>query len=370
MYLQYTNNVIDNHYHLGGGTKMNFHTIKKLSFLFFSILTIFLLASCQLGQKDTKEVVNIYTDRHYDTDQELYDIFTKKTDIKVNVVKASADELINKLELEGEDTEADIFIVADAGRLFRAKDKGLLQAIENDVLENNIPNNLQDEDNNWFGLTVRARVLVYAKDRVDEEDLSTYEDLTNEKWQGKILVRSSENIYNQSLLASFIAISGEEAAKDWAQGLVNNMARTPEGSDRDQAKAVVAGIGDVAIMNTYYVGKLINSPDPEEVSVGEKVSVFFPNQDTTGTHINVSGAGVTKHSKNKDNAIKLLEYLSGEDAQSQYAEANYEYPANPNVEAADLLKLWGEFKTQDINLVKLGEFNQKAVEIFNQVNWK
>jgi len=349
---------------------MKFNSIQKVFLTIFIFINVLLLAGCQLGQKGSEEVVNIYTDRHYDTDQALYDEFTKDTGIKVNVVKASADELINRLELEGEDTEADLLVVADAGRLYRAKEKGLLQAISSDTLENNIPANLQDVDNFWFGLTVRARVLVYAKDRVSPSDLSTYEDLTNEKWNGKILVRSSENIYNQSLLASFIAISGEAQAKTWAEGIVYNMARTPKGNDRDQAKEVVAGTGDIAIMNTYYVGKLLESSDPEEVSVGEKVGVFFPNQDTTGTHINVSGAGVTKAAKNKTNAIKLMEYLSDTKAQVQYADANYEYPVNPTVEPSELLKSWGDFKAQDINLSQLGEHNQKAVEILNEVNWK
>ncbi|QVK17691.1 Fe(3+) ABC transporter substrate-binding protein [Mycoplasmatota bacterium] len=349
---------------------MNKITFKKLSFVLYIFLPVLLMTGCQLEQKTTEEVVNIYTDRHYDTDQALYDEFTKDTGIKVNVQKASADELINRLQLEDKDTEADLLVVADAGRLYRAKDKGLLQAISSETLEINIPDNLQDSENYWYGLTVRARVMVYAKDRINPEDLSTYEDLSSDKWKGKILVRSSSNIYNQSLLASLIAINGEEEAKNWAQGIVNNMARTPEGNDRDQAKAVVAGIGDIAIMNTYYIGKLLNSADPEEVKVGEQVGVYFPNQGTTGTHINVSGAGVTEHAKNKDNAIKLLEYLSGKKAQAQYAQANYEYPANPSVEASELLKSWGDFKAQDINLSQLGENNQRAVEIFNEVDWK
>lgn len=343
----------------------------KIIITFFALITIFLLASCQFEQTDeTIEEVNIYTDRHYDTDQALYDTFTKETGIKVNVVKASADELINRLELEGEDTEADLLVVADAGRLYRAKEKGLLQPTSSETLEQNIPENLQDEDNQWFGLTVRARVIVYANDRVSEDELSTYEDLTDPKWNGKILVRSSSNIYNQSLLASLIAINGEEQAREWAQGVVANMARTPEGNDRDQAKAVAAGIGDLAIMNTYYVGKLLNSSNSEEVLVGEKVSVFFPNQETTGTHINVSGAGVTKNANNTGNALQLLEYLSGTKAQKQYAEANYEYPTNPNVEASELLQSWGDFNRQEINLAKLGEYNEEAVVIFNEVDWK
>lgn len=320
--------------------------------------------------KNKKQVVNLYTDRHYDTDEQLFELFTQETGIKVNVVKGKSDELIERLAREGEDTEADLLITADAGRLYRAKEKGLLQAVQSDVLSSNIPENLRDKDNKWFGLTVRGRVIVYSKDRVNPSELSTYEDLTNPKWKERILIRSSSNIYNQSLLASFIALNGEDEAKKWAKGIVENMAREPKGNDRDQAKAVVAGEGDTAIMNTYYIGKMLNSSDSEEVKVAKSVAVFFPNQETTGTHINVSGIGFTKYSKNKENAIKLMDFLSSKKAQKQFAEANYEYPANPTVEPSDLLKSWGEFKTQNINLSKLGEYNKRAVEIFNEVDWK
>ena len=351
---------------------------KKLLLTFLTVaFSIVLLVGCTTKQESTEgnesneeKVVNVYTSRHYDADKELYEIFTEETGIKVNVVEGKDDELIERLDREGEDTEADVLIVADAGRLHRAKSQDLLQSIESEVLNNNIPENLRDKDNEWYGLTKRGRVIVYSKDRVNPSELSTYEDLTNPKWNGKILVRSSSNTYNQSLLASFIEINGEDKAKEWAKGLVDNMAREPKGNDRDQAKAVVAGEGDIAIMNTYYLGKLLNSSDPEEVKVGEQVSVFFPNQDTTGTHINVSGGGVTKEAKNKENAVKFIEFLSNEKAQSVFANANYEYPVNPNVEPSDLLKSWGEFKTQDISLNKLGENNKRAVEIFNEIGWK
>jgi len=315
-------------------------------------------------------VVNLYTDRHYDTDAELYAKFTEETGIEVNVIKGKGDELIERMTREDADTEADLLVTADAGRLFRAKDAGLLQTVESDLVNENVPANLRDKDSNWIGLTMRGRVIVYAKDRVTPDMLSTYEDLTSPKWEGKILVRSSSNIYNQSLLASFIEVKGEEATKEWAAGLVNNMARDPQGNDRAQATAVVAGEGDLAIMNTYYIGKMINSENPEEVNVANNVGIFFPNQDTTGTHINVSGAGLAKHSKNKENAVKLIEFLTSEHAQGLYSSANYEYPVNPNVEPSDLLKSWGEFKTQDINLTVLGENNLRAVEIFNEVNWQ
>lgn len=316
------------------------------------------------------KVVNLYTDRHYESDEKLYEEFTKDTGIKVNVVKGNSDELLERLEREGKDTEADLFITADAGRLARAKEKGLLQSVKNETLNNNIPENLRDKDNNWFGLTMRARVLVFDKSKIKPEQLSTYEDLTDSKWKGKILVRSSSAIYNQSLIASFIELNGEEAARNWAKGIVANMAREPKGNDRDQAKAVVAGEGDIAIMNTYYIGLMSTSTDPEEVKVAQKVGVFFPNQSTNGTHVNVSGVGLTKNAKNNENAIRFMEFLASEKAQKQFAESNFEYPANPKVEAAQLLKSWGTFKPQNINLTKLGEYNKKAQEIMNEVGWK
>lgn len=320
--------------------------------------------------KKEPQVINLYTDRHYDTDQKLYDLFEKETGIKINVVEGKSDELIERLAREGQDTQADLLITADAGRLHRAKEQGLLQPVSSSILEKNIPANYRDTDNQWFGLTMRARVIVYAKDRVKPSELSTYADLTNSRWKGKLLVRSSSNIYNQSLLASFIELEGEEKARQWAAGIVKNMARTPEGSDRDQAKAIAAGVGDIAIMNTYYIGKMLTSSDPEEVKAAQKVGVFFPDQNSNGTHVNVSGIGLTKYTKNTEAAIKFMEFLSAEAAQKEFAEANFEYPVNPAVQPSELLKSWGEFKPQNIKLSRLGELNKRAVEIFNEVAWK
>lgn len=324
----------------------------------------------QEGKADKTQVVNLYTDRHYDTDEELYKAFTNDTGIKVNVVKGKSDELIERLKREGKDTQADLLITADAGRLYQAKQEGLFQKVTSETLENNIPANLRDPENEWYGLTKRARVIVYAKDRVQPGELSGYEDLTGSKWKGKILVRSSSNIYNQSLLASFIEIRGQERARNWASGLLANMAREPEGNDTDQAIAVAAGTGDLAIMNTYYLGRLLSSSNPEEKKIGESLGILFPDQDGTGTHINISGIGLTKYSKNKENAISFMEFLAGEKAQQQFAENNHEYPVNPRVEPSELLKSWGDFRTQDISLAKLGELNNEATKIFDEVGWK
>jgi len=315
------------------------------------------------------EEVNLYTNRHYDTDEEILNRFTEETGIEVNVLKGDSDQLIERIAREGKNSPADVLITADAGRLHRAKERDILQSVSTETLNQNVPANLRDADNYWYGLTMRGRVIVYSKDRVDPEDLAGYGDLTSDKWQDKILVRSSENIYNQSLLASLVSIYGEEWAEEWAAGVVDNMARKPQGNDRAQATAVAAGEGDLAIMNTYYLGKMINSDNPAEVEVAENVGIHFPDGEN-GTHINVSGAGVVKNAPNKDNAVKLLEYLSSASAQKFFASANYEYPVNPEVEASELLQSWGDFETQNINLTELGIHNQTAVRIFNRVGWQ
>jgi iron(III) transport system substrate-binding protein len=322
-----------------------------------------------IGFAATQEV-NIYSHRHYDTDKKLYKMFEKDTGIKVNIVKAKANELIKRLESEGKNTPADILITSDAARLHLAQEQGLLQTINSRVLNETVPANLRQKNGYWFALTKRARVIVYNKDKVDPSTLSTYKALTNKELKGKVLIRQSNNIYNQSLLASMIAHDGKAEAKAWAKGMVNNFARSPKGSDRDQMKAVAANVGDVAVVNTYYVGKLLNSEKSSEVAVGKKMGVFFPNQNGKGTHINISGAGVTKYSKNKENAVKLLEFLVSPKAQSMFAEANYEYPVNKNVKPSALLQSWGTFKEDDLDLEALGTNNAQAVKIFNEVNWK
>lgn len=344
--------------------------MKKIALVLSVLLSIMALVSCSSDSSSEENIVNIYTDRHYDTDQALYDAFTKETGIKVNVVKANSDELIVRLKTEGEDTEADLLISSDVGRLHRAQTEDLLKVYASEIINNNVPENLREVDQYWTALTTRARVIAYAKDRIDPSTLSTYEALTEEVWRGKVLVRSSTNIYNQSLMASLIALNGEEATLDFASGLVKNMARVPEGNDRDQMKAVSAGAGDVAIVNTYYLGKLLNSSDQYEIEVGENIGIFFPNQETTGTHINISGAGLTKHGKNSENAIKLLEFLTSEKAQSDYANANYEYPVNPRVQPSELLQSWGTFKAQDIDLSLLGKLNIDAVKLMNEAGWQ
>jgi iron(III) transport system substrate-binding protein len=328
-----------------------------------------ILFSCGSGTEKQEEV-NVYTHRHYEADQKLFDMFTEKTGIKVNVVSASADELIQKLELEGVNSPADVLITVDAGRLHRAEEKDLLQSVNSEKLNTNIPSKFRDPEGFWFGLTYRARIIAYSKERVNPEELSSYEALTEPQWKGRVLTRSSEKIYNQSLLASIIAHHGKEGAEQWAAGLLENMARSPKGSDRDQVKAVASGEGDVAIVNTYYIGIMLNDANEEERKAADKISIFFPNQSDRGTHINISGAAVTKYAPNKDNAIKLIEFLSNEEAQGLLSNINFEYPVNPKVEFSEMLKSWGSFKADDLNLSVLGDNNNDAVMIFDKVGWK
>ena len=345
--------------------------MKYLSIILVLMLLGFsLFASGQSEQKGGESIVNLYSHRHYDVDQELYDRFYSQTGIKVNVVKAGADELIERLKNEGKNSPADVLLTVDAGRLFKARDLGLLQPVKSEVLDNSVPVHLRDPEGFWFGLTKRARVIAYHTDRVSPEDLSTYEDLTAPEWKGRIVVRSSSNIYNQSLMASLIAANGEEAAGRWAEELVANMARKPQGNDRDQVKAVAAGEADIAIINTYYLGKLLTSDNPEEVEAGKQVALFFPNQNGRGTHINVSGAGVTAYAPNRENAVRFLEFLTSVEAQEVYAQDNFEYPVRTDVASSEIVSSWGTFKEDTTNMSLLGKLNVQAVIEFDKAGWE
>jgi iron(III) transport system substrate-binding protein len=315
-------------------------------------------------------VVNVYSHRHYDIDRQLFVRFTEETGIRVNVVTGSADELLTRLRTEAASSPADVLVTVDAGRLHRAREHGLLQPVQSAVLARHVPAQYRDAEGYWYGLTKRARVLVYAKDRVQPEQIATMESLAQPEWRGRVLVRSSENVYNQSQLASLIAHEGEAAAERWAAGIVRNLARSPSGGDTDQVKAVAAGVGDVAISNTYYVAKLATSGDAEDQRVYQQLGVVFPNQGDRGTHINVSGAGVTAHAPNRANAIRLLEFLVGDEAQRLYAEGNQEYPVRPGVPMSAVLQSWGEFRADTLSLTRLGELNARAVMIFDRSRWR
>lgn len=336
-------------------------------------LSMALLASALFASgapEQGAEVVNVYSHRHYDTDRALFEAFTEDTGIEVRVVEAGADELIQRLQAEGEQTEADILITVDAARLNRAKSMGLLQGVTSEDLEERIPSHLRDGEGAWFALTKRARVITYHKERSDRSILSTYEALAGAEYEDAIAIRSSSNVYNQSLLASIVAHNGEEAAREWAAGVVENMARDPQGGDRDQLRAIAAGEAEYAVVNTYYIGQMLNSTDPQEREVGEQIGVFFPNQEGRGAHVNVSGAGVTRYAENRENAIRLIEFLVNDEAQEQFAQTNYEYPVVEGITLAPVIAEWGDFKEDSLNLALLGEYNDEAVRIFDEVGWQ
>lgn len=346
--------------------------MKKIIVLLFMIMAIFTLTAC--GEKE--EVVNIYTTRHYDSDDLLYEQFTQQTGIEVNVVVDKAPALIEKIKAEGDTPQADLFFTADSGYLSMAKDNGIFEAVQSSILEENIPVKYRDTDNMWFGLTKRARVFLYDTN-VDPTGL-TYENVTS-MFPNDIIVRSSSNIYNQSLVASMIDIMGETQAQEWTNDLVSNFARVPEGNDREQAVAITEGVAAIAIANSYYYGKLVNETDEtsQYYGVSDQVGIFFPNQgeNDSGVHINISGAGVIKNAQNSDNAVQLIEYLSKVSSQEAFSAANYEFPVNEAASMSTLLQGWldsqniTELKEQDLNIEVLGQYNQEAVLVMTTALW-
>ncbi len=315
--------------------------------------------------------VNVYSGRKEKLIKPLLDRFTAETAIKTNLVTAQADKLLTRLKNEGRNTPADIFITVDAGRLYRAKQAGVFASVESLALNSAVPAHLRDPEGQWVGLSQRARVIFYSKDRVKPEQLSTYEDLASDKWKRKICIRGSGNIYNQSLVASLIAANGKEEAQQWSNKLVKNMARPPKGGDRDQIKAAAAGQCDIAIANTYYYGSMLtNKKDPFQVKAAESMAVFWPNQQARGSHVNISGAGITRYAKNPVNALKLLEFLVNPESQKWYAEVNFEYPVSETAEISELVKSWGSFKSDKLNLDILGRNNAEAVRTMDRAGWK
>jgi len=314
--------------------------------------------------------VNLYSARQENLIKPLLDDFTRDTGISVNLLTGRADELLQRLRLEGRNSPADVLITVDAGNLHQAKKAGVLSAIESDVLDQRVPESFRDEDGQWYGLSLRARPIMYHKDKVDPSELSTYEALTDPKWRGRICIRSSSNVYNQSMVSAMIASEGSEAASQWVEGLVANLARPPQGGDRDQIRAAAAGVCDIAIANTYYLGAMLAGDDATQREAAEQLGVFFPNQEDRGTHVNISGAGVTTHAPNRENAVRLIEFLTSEEAQRWYAEANQEYPVRPDVPASEVLQAFGDFKMDTLNLSLLGEHNAEAVRIMDRARWR
>ena len=327
------------------------------------------LSQIKQGLTQTKQV-NVYSSRHYNTDEELYDGFTRQTGIKVNLIEGKDDELIERIKSEGANSPADILITVDAGRLWRAEQAGIFAPVESSILTEKIPVNLRHPDNLWFGLSKRARVIMYNKDRVDPAELSTYENLADPKWKGKIAIRSSSNIYNQSLVAGLIEVLGEEATEQWCKDLVANFARPPEGNDRAQIEAAAAGIADIAIANTYYLPRYAKDDDPAKQAIFEKIGVFFPNQDGRGTHVNISGAGMMKNAPNQEAAIAFLEYMASPKAQEFFALGNNEYPVVEGIPIDPVVASFGEFEPDTTNVSAYGANNALAVKIMDRAGWK
>ena len=314
------------------------------------------------------EEVNVYSARHYDTDRALYERFTKNSGIEVNLIQGNSDGLIERIRNEGEFSPADMLITVDAGRLWRAHRQGIFQPVESAVLSERVPAHLRDPQGHWFGLSKRARVIVYNRAAGLPQDVSRYEDLADERLRGKVCMRSSGNIYNISLLGSLIAHNGEQAAEAWAKGVVANFHRRPQGNDTAQLRAVAAGECGASLANTYYIGRLLGSDNDEDRAVAKRFGVLFPNQQGRGTHINISGAGVAKHAPNRNNAVKFLEYLTGDFAQRLFAEGNNEYPVigKPTGPIAEL----GDFKEDALDATVLGANQSLAVQVFDRAGWQ
>ena len=325
-----------------------------------------LLSSAAMAEGE----VNVYSSRHYDTDLALYENFTEQTGITVNLIEGSGDELIERLIAEGENSPADILITVDAGRLWRADDAGLFQPVDSDVLNERVPEYLRHPDGHWFGLSKRARVIMYNVADGAPEGLETYEDLADPAYADMICIRTSSNIYNVSLMASILDAHGEEVAEAWAAGVMANLARPPEGNDTAQIRAVAAGECPLGVANTYYVGRLLTSDDPADVEVGQQIGMIFPNQDDRGTHVNISGAGVLASAPNADNAVAFLEYLTSESAQVFFAEGNNEYPVVPGVPVPESIAQFGEFVEDDVNASLFGENAALAVQVYDRVGFE
>ncbi|MEX1048926.1 MAG: Fe(3+) ABC transporter substrate-binding protein [Akkermansiaceae bacterium] len=328
------------------------------------------LAPLLLSVATAAEVLNVYSHRHYGVDQEINELFTQKTGIEVKVVNAEADQLIERLKSEGANSPADVLITVDAGRMQRARAEGLLQPLKSEILEQATPENLRDADGHWFPYTVRARVILVAADRVKAGEIKDYEDLAKPEWKARLLVRSSSSSYNQSLAASLISAHGEEKATAWAKGVASNLARPPQGGDRDQIKAVAAGLADVCVANTYYFGLLLNSPDAAERAAAAKMRLVFPNQDGRGTHVNISAAGITRHAKNPQNAKAFLEFLVTPEVQQLIAAGSYEYPISMDFTLNPTHQTWGSFKIDTETFAKMGEDQEKTSRLFDAAAWK
>ena len=331
--------------------------MKKISLL----LSLFILVSCAY---ESSEELTIYTSRQPQLLEPIIETFYQETGIRVNLLSGNAQELMERIAIEGDESKADIFMTVDAGVLWQAAERDIFAEIDSDVLKNNIPEYLRDSNNLWFGLSKRARTIVYSSDQFSDSDFSTYEDLADPKWQGKLCLRTSKKVYNRSLIASMIDAYGFDQAKKIVSGWVSNLATEVFSNDTNALKAVSSGQCGVTIVNTYYLARLLDDPKYNNLNL------FWANQNDRGVHVNISGAGIVKTTKNKTNAIKLLEYLSSEDAQDFYASANKEYPVLNGALVHDAIRDWGEFSEDGINVSKLGSLQKEAVFLAQEVGYK
>ncbi len=306
----------------------------------------------------------VYSARKEHLIKPLFDAYTAETGVKITYVTDKAGSLLQRLKAEGKNSRADILLTVDAGNLWHAAEEGVLRPVNSRVLMENIPAHLRDPQNRWFGLSKRARTIVYSTERVKAEELSSYQDLASEQWQGRLLLRTSKKVYNQSLVAMLIAEHGATETEDIVQGWVRNLATQPFSSDTKLMEAILAGQGDVGIVNTYYYGRLLKkNPDL-------KLALFWADQDSNGVHVNVSGGGVTTHSRNPQAAIKLLEWLSSTEAQNLFADVNMEYPVNPQVNPAPEVAAWGTFKASSVNIAKAGELQGESIMLMDRAGYR
>lgn len=332
-----------------------------------SLIGVILLAGLPVAAEGE---LNLYSSRHYDTDERLYTDFEELTGIAINRIDGNADELITRMETEGANSPVDVFMTVDTVRLTRAKDLGLLQSIESDVLEATIPAYLQDEDNQWFAFSQRARILFYDKADVANPPM-TYQDLAEPEYEGMVCIRSSSNVYTQNITAALVAHLGEDAVQDWATAVVGNFARAPQGGDTDQLRGIASGECEIAMSNTYYYARALRKGD-SSMSAGdlENIGWVFPNQNDIGAHMNISGGGVAVNAPNKENAVKFLEYLASEQAQQYFSAGNDEYPAVPGVGLAPSVAALGIFRPDVIELSDIADHIEPAVRILNEAGWE
>ena len=347
------------------GNERNYRLVMRQLALFLS------LAVAAFGAEAQDNVVNVYSGRHYKTDEALYEGFTKKTGIKVNRIEASEDAIIERIRNEGPRSPADVMITVDAGRLWRAAELGLFQPVKSQVLESRIPANFREPGGHWFGFSSRARVIAYNKAKVKPGEIENYEQLADSKWKGRVCMRSSTNIYNLSLMGALIDHIGADKAEAWAKGVRANLAHEPKGGDTDQLKSVAAGQCDVTLSNQYYYARLARSDKADEKAIAEKLGIVFPNQKSWGTHVNISGAGVAKHAPHREAAVKFLEYLASDEAQRYFADGNNEWPVVASVKVDNpVLSSFGSFKRDPINVALLGKNQPSSQKIYDRVAWK